>query len=197
MNKIVVVSLAAILLLGTGTALFIMQASQPEDDTGTVASTSTDSNATAATTTDISPAVKDDAKKTTKIYTNTLFGYSFSYPSSWISDLEQHIKNSPILSIASVHEPKEEQPRRFSVTINLVKRAIKDHAPKTEPITIDGIEATAYIFPDGYECTESGDCSFILIPIVRNNMWYEITLANDAKTLDAYRDILASFEFTN
>ena len=193
MNKIVVASLAAILLLGIGTVLLITQAPQPQGDTGTVAST-TDS--TAATTTDISPTVKDDGGKKTKTYTNTLFGYSFSYPSSWISDPEQHIKNSPILSIVSVHEPKEEQPRRFSVTINAIKRTIKDHATKTEPITIDGISATAYIFPDGYECTESGDCSFILIPVLRKDLWYEITLANDAKTLDAYRDILASFKFS-
>ncbi len=137
-----------------------------------------------------------------KTYTNERFHYSFSYPDAWALEPEQNIidTNNAILSIVSVYELASTSPHRFGVTVNQVERTIKNHASTTEPMVIGGVQATAYFFPDGYGCTPSEqdpDCSFFLIPIKRNGVWYEITAANSAKTLDYYRPILASFQFTN
>lgn len=132
-----------------------------------------------------------------KSYANDAFHYSFSYPGSWTLDpeiaVEDDVHHMP--SIVSAHEEKD-SPRRFSVTINRDERDLKEFAPVTEAVTVGGKTATAYIFPDGYDCTDDPDCSFFLIPVFHNGVWYEIVAANDAKTLDAYRTILASFSFT-
>ena len=98
-----------------------------------------------------------------------------------------------------MHEATSTSPHRFGVTVNRNERTIKRSATTTVEVTLDKVKATAYIFPDGLQCTPSEadpDCSFFLIPIFRDGVWYEITAANDAKTLDAYRDILESFRFT-
>lgn len=130
-----------------------------------------------------------------KTYTHTKYHYSFSYPSSWVMEKEGFVADI-IPSILSVHEDKAEEPMRFSVTINSSERNIKNSAARTEQVMVAGQSRTAYIFPDGYECQGDPDCSFILVPILRNGLWYEITAANNAKTLTAYREILTSFRFT-
>lgn len=135
----------------------------------------------------------------TKTYAHAIYSYSFVYPSDWVLEPEGKVMTpaSKIPSIVSVHETKEDQPKRFSVTINENKRDLTQHAEKTEAVMIGGVSVTAYLFPHGYECEEEGDCSFFLIPIERNGVTYEITGANEATTLTAYRAMLESFRFTN
>ena len=156
-----------------------------------------------STSTEVAPATPatQPLAATTKIYTNAAFGYSFSYPSSWVLEPETSVKDleNDMPSIVSVHDMRPFSPQRFSVTINRKERTIKNQAPKKESITVGGEATTAYIFPDGLDCKPTKtdpDCSFFIIPIQRGGVWYEINVANEAGTLDAYRTVLSSFKFT-
>lgn len=138
---------------------------------------------------------------TTKIYTNKTFGYSFSYPIDWVLEPETSVMDAQnnMPSIVSVHDTRPFSPQRFSVTINRKERTIQNQAPKKESVTVGGQSVTAYMFPDGLDCKPTKtdpDCSFFIIPIQRGGVWYEISVANEAATLDKYRAILASFVFT-
>lgn len=144
------------------------------------------------------PAAEDRAGT---IYANEEFGYSFAYPQGWLAEPEGAMEDliNQIPSMVSVYEPASTSPMRFSVTINRNERTIKNEAPGNEEVVVGGMAAKAYLFPDGYECAptpEDPDCSFFLIPIFRNGVWYELTGANKASTTEAYKDILASFRFT-
>lgn len=172
-----------------GVAATMPEASQVASSTGT------------APTTPATPSSTPAPAANTKTYTNTAFGYSFAYPSSWVLEPETSMvdaqNNMP--SIVSVHDTKPFSPQRFSVTINRKERTIKNQTSKTESIVVGGQNVTAYLFPDGLDCKPTKtdpDCSFFLIPIQRDGVWYEINVANEAVTLDAYRTILASFKFT-
>ncbi len=206
MNQKTMVVIAACVVLGLG-IFFVAKMQKPATnnvgvvatvpEASPVASTSTSAASTAAP----APSSTTAPAANTKTYTNAAFGYSFAYPSSWVLEPETSMvdaqNNMP--SIVSVHDTKPFSPQRFSVTINRKERTIKNQTSKTETVTVGGQAATAYMFPDGLDCKPTKtdpDCSFFIIPIQRNGVWYEINVANEAATLDAYRTILASFKFT-
>ncbi len=204
MNQKMIGILAVCIVVGFG-AFFIFKMPSKQADIGIAPTTDTETEIPQATTTSTSQnaapvASLGTTKAAVKTYIHSTFGYSFVYPNAWVLDEEKSIVDATdqMPSIVSVHDSAN-VPQRFSVTINRNERTLKDRAKKTQPITIGGQAATAYLFPDGYGCTvstEDPDCSFFLIPVQHNGVWYELTGANNAKTLDAYMPILASFTFT-
>ncbi len=203
MNQKMIVIVAVCVLLGLG-AFFVIKTQKKSVETNTNVNLSVQTEtpqAAPTASTSTAPAPTTPKPSTTKLYNNTAFGYSFSYPSTWALEPETSMvdaqNNMP--SIVSVHDTKPFSPQRFSVTINRKERTIKNQTSKTETVTVGGQAATAYMFPDGLDCKPTKtdpDCSFFIIPIQRNGVWYEINVANEATTLDAYRAILASFKFT-
>lgn len=203
MNQKTVVVVAACVILGLGAFFVIKMQKKPvETNTNVNLSVQTETPQAAPTaSTSTAPAPTTPKPSTTKLYSNAAFGYSFSYPTNWVLEPETSVVDAQndMPSVVSVHDTKPFSPQRFSVTINRKERTLKNEAPKTEPVTIAGQTVTAYLFPDGKDCKPTKtdpDCSFFLIPIQRDGVWYEINVANEAVTLDAYRTILASFKFT-
>lgn len=204
MNQKTIAGIIAVCIVA-GLGIFFMskmQKSPAMDTAATVfevsSTTNTSGVASTAPATQPSPVVSNP---NTKVYTNTAFGYSFSYPTAWTLEPETSIKDlqNDMPSIVSVHDTRPFSPQRFSVTINRKERTIQNQASKTESVIVGGQSVTAYMFPDGLNCKPTKtdpDCSFFIIPIQRNGVWYEISVANEATTLDAYRTILASFKFT-
>ena len=203
MNQKMIVIVAVCVLLGLG-AFFVIKTQKKSVETNTNVNLSVQTEtpqAAPTASTSSAPAPTTPKPSTTKLYNNTAFGYSFSYPTNWVLEPETSVVDAQndMPSIVSVHDTKPFSPQRFSVTINRKERTLKNEAPKTESITIAGQTATAYLFPDGKDCKPTKtdpDCSFFIIPIQRGGVWYEISVANEAVTLDAYRAILASFKFT-
>ena len=206
MNQKTMVVIVACVVLGLG-IFFVAKMQKPATNNIGVSATVPEASPVASTSTGTAPTTPTTPPSATapaaniKTYTNAAFGYSFAYPSSWVLEPETSMvdaqNNMP--SIVSVHEIKPFSPQRFSVTINRTERTIKNQASKTETVTVGGQVATAYMFPDGLDCKPTKtdpDCSFFIIPIQRDGVWYEISVANEATTLDAYRAILASFKFT-
>ena len=203
MNQKTIIIVGACVLLGLGAFFVIKTQKKPvETNTNVNLSVQTETPQAAPTaSTSSAPAPTTPKPSTTKLYNNTAFGYSFAYPSSWVLEPETSVVDAQndMPSVVSVHDTKPFSPQRFSVTINRKERTLKNEASKTEPVTIAGQTVTAYLFPDGKDCKPTKtdpDCSFFLIPIQRDGVWYEISVANEAVTLDAYRTILASFKFT-
>lgn len=206
MNQKTMVVIAACVVLGLG-IFFVAKMQKPVTNNVGVVATVPEAPPVASTSTGAASTTLATSSSTTapaantKTYTNTTFGYSFSYPTNWVLEPETSVVDAQndMPSVVSVHDTKPFSPQRFSVTINRKERTLKNEAPKTEPVTIAGQTVTAYLFPDGKDCKPTKtdpDCSFFLIPIQRDGVWYEINVANEATTLDAYRTILASFKFT-
>ncbi len=206
MNQKTMVVIAACVVLGLG-IFFVAKTQKPATNNVGVAATVPEASPVASTSTGAAPTTPATPPSATapatniKTYTNAAFGYSFSYPSTWALEPETSMVDAQndIPSIVNVHDTKLFSPQRFSVTINRKERTIKNQTSKTETVTVGGQAATAYMFPDGLDCKPTKtdpDCSFFIIPIQRNGVWYEINVANEAATLDAYRAILASFKFT-
>lgn len=135
-----------------------------------------------------------------KTYTNKKFGYSIRYPGGWIVESDMPIMDSvnKIRSSVAIHAP--DNSLGISVTVNDKKSMIPYESLSTEKIIIDSVERTAYIFPNGYEfCdTHKDDCSFFIIPIYRDEVWYEIHARGNARVIsEQWKDILASFVFVS
>lgn len=135
-------------------------------------------------------------------YTNTAYGYSFQFPKDWVLEPHRSVVDSTnkLRSIIEVHNKKNTSVVR--VIVNEDEKLLKHSALKTQKVTIAGKEYVAYLFPQGYECGMASpgakDCSFFVIPIYRNGVWYEIYGAGNAKTVTkAYKDILSTFVFEN
>lgn len=200
-QKTVAIGIAACVLVGIG--IFFGVTMQKNPTVGPVADVASEASSIATTSAaaEASPVAPVAQSSTVKTYTNIAFGYSFSYPAAWVLEPETSVVDAQndMPSIVSVHDTRPFSPQRFSVTINKKERTIKNQTSKTEVVTVGGQSAAAYLFPDGLECKPTKtdpDCSFFIIPIQRNGVWYEINVANEATTLDAYRSILASFKFT-
>jgi len=205
-QKTIAVVAAVCIIVGLG-IFFVVKMQKPATNSVEVAAVVPEVSSVASTTADVAPTTPSTQSSdttsaaNTKIYTNIAFGYSFSYPNNWVLEPETSVVDAQndMPSMISVHDAKLFSPQRFSVTINRKERTLKNEAPKTESITVAGQTVTAYLFPNGKDCKPTKtdpDCSFFLIPIQRNGVWYEISVANEAATLDAYRTILASFKFT-
>lgn len=136
-----------------------------------------------------------------KTYTNAKFGYSIQYPNGWIVDPEQATIDTvnKILSAVDIHTP--DNTKRLIIVVNEREWLLKHGTDFKQTIPIARTHQTAYIFPEGHECRmadpERIDCSFFVVPIFYNDMWYELHAIGDAQTVtNEWRDILSSFRFT-
>ena len=145
----------------------------------------------------------------TDTYRNTIFGFSFLYPSGW-TITEKRISEPIPLVVEVVDSLKT---HRLSVEVYkdadfvaTVKDRIARHipidleSPKTDQIMIDGTSHEAYIYPDGFECNmgnpDQGDCSFFRAYVLQgNDIVYELYALGDAKTISSlYRQIFSTFK---
>ncbi len=136
-----------------------------------------------------------------KTYTNAKFGYSIQYPDGWIVDPEQAIIDTvnKIPSVVEIHTADNN--KRLSILINEREWLLKHSTSFKQPIAIGEAQHTAYMFPRGHECGmadhETIDCSFFVVPIFYNGMWYELHAMGGAQTVtNEWRSIVSSFRFT-
>lgn len=135
-----------------------------------------------------------------KTYTNKQFGYSVRYPSGWIVEPDKPIMDNVnrLRSSVAIHAPDNSQ--GISITVNEKKSMLPYEALFTQEITINGTKQTAYIFPSGYEFCDAlkDDCSFFIVPIYRDGVWYELHARGNARTInEQWKDILSSFKFAD
>lgn len=188
MNRTIWIALVAVIALAIGGWLYLNQSSQPE---------ATD---TVMREDDVFGLESESAS--TNIYTNTKFGYSIKYPSSWTLEPEQKIVDrvNKIHSLVMVHD--SDRTHVLQILVNENEWMLKHEAPTSTQVSINGSTQTAYIFPRGYECAmgnpDDPDCSFFVVPIYHNGLWYEIHASGDATIVnEMYSDILSSFRFSN
>lgn len=135
-----------------------------------------------------------------KTYTNSKQGYSIQYPADWTVEKERIILDAvnKIPSVVTLisHDKKQ----NITILLNQKESQMKNESLNTQRITVAGAQQTAYLFPEGYEChmADPGreDCSFFLVPIYRNGMWYELKASGKAESItDFYQKILSTFTF--
>ncbi len=141
-------------------------------------------------------------KDNLQIYVNYNFGYRIEYPLNWTIDSEKRIMDdvNKIESLVKIYDTSHEH--GVIITVNQKDSILKNEAPATEKVIIDGVPQVAYLFPEGYEChmrnPNQKDCSFFIIPINHNGLWYEIKIIGEAKNVsEAHKKILSTFKFTN
>lgn len=141
-------------------------------------------------------------KDNLQIYVNYNFGYRIEYPLNWTIDSEKRIMDdvNKIESLVKIYDTSHEH--GVIITVNQKDSILKNEAPATEKVIIDGVPQVAYLFPEGYEChmrnPNQKDCSFFIIPINHNGLWYEIKIIGEAKNVsEAHKKILSTFKFVN
>lgn len=74
--------------------------------------------------------------------------------------------------------------------------------PTRALVDMGGIPAIAYIHPKGYECYNAGeegqvlDCSFFVVPVRKDAIWYRFGAAGNAREVKGiYAAILSTFRF--
>lgn len=144
----------------------------------------------------ISETINNGEKQ--KTYTNTQFGFTFSYPPTWdfIDKTAEVYRKDETLLIISVNDRKHV----FGVKVWSNKREppLLSAAEVKQPIVIDGRSETVSFFPEGYECYDMPEqgCDFFGIPVKRGNYTYELNAAGEAKTVTPiYQKILSTFKF--
>lgn len=202
---ILIATILILAIIGSG-AYFVMHqnsrsATSSEESLGDSQTPSTTSNQilpieqqSAATSTS-SPAIH------LKTYTNAKFGYSIQYPDGWIVDPEEAIIDSvnKIPSVVDIHTADNN--KRLAIVVSEKERLLKYSAIFKQPIAIGETPQTAYMFPRGHEChmadPERIDCSFFIVPIFYNGMWYELHAIGGAQTItNEWSSIVSSFRFT-
>jgi len=136
-----------------------------------------------------------------KIYKNETYGFEFKYPNDWSYNGEESIIVGPNDIPLRVSVENEKNDYYFSVSIdkNWSTTNFYYDASTKEPVVIDKVKYTAYIFPYGYEVyepEEGKDYSTFTIPIKRGDRYYIISGRGHAKNLADYNDILSTFKFT-
>lgn len=154
------------------------------------------------TSTQIASSTDKEIKNDLLTYVNSNFGYSIGYPLNWTPDSEKRImdETNKIESLIKISDISLEH--GIIITVNQNEYPLLSEASITEKVVINGILETAYIFPEGYECRMRNpakkDCSFFIIPIHHNGLWYEIKITGEAKNISEFhKKILSTFKFTN
>ena len=137
-----------------------------------------------------------------KTYANSKFGYSVQYPSSWVVGPDKPIVDAVNKIRSAVTLYPTDESRHLSILVNEKEWLIKMETLFTQEVTVAGAKYTAYIFPEGYEChmadPDRKDCSFFVVPIFRDGVWYELHAQGDARAITSeWSKILSSFKFTN
>lgn len=151
--------------------------------------------------TDVSVSSIATADSSWKTYTNTNYGYSIKYPSSWTVEPEKQIvdKVNNIYSNVKIHDSTNAH--AIQVQVNGKEWLLKHETLQTAQVTIKGSAQTAYMFPNGYECygtKSSDDCSFFVIPILSKGVRYELHANGDARTVtQLYKDIFSTFTLSS
>ena len=133
-----------------------------------------------------------------KTYDNPTYGYQFKYPADWTlqDNGVDFTYNNRIFSSISVFGSKH----NFSVQVVGNKPGVVLSGEIRGSVMVSDIPATAFIFPEGYECYDFKieDCSFFEIPIWKDSLWYRIGggMGANEKPDDIYLQILSTFKFT-
>ncbi len=139
-------------------------------------------------------------KSTWHTYTNTKQGYSIRYPADWVITPEKSfidgVNNIPSL----VYISDKNKQHSIYIEVNRKEWLLKNEALIHQKMSINSVEHTVYIFPNGYECYDSkpgDDCSFIQVPIKHGSVWYNLGAIKDAKKYEGiYADIFSTFRFS-
>lgn len=130
------------------------------------------SSMTASIATPVADIPGDDVQAT---YTNDTYGYSLTYPANWFVSEDRKIIDTVNNIYSIIYFSKREGGRDVMVSVSGNEWKLKDKAPSTKDVTIDGNTETAYIFPEGYDCTGgAAECSFYTIPMKNGDMWIDI-----------------------
>ena len=135
-----------------------------------------------------------------KTYINTKWGYSIKYPVDWSVGKEEIILDSINKIPSAVTLSSSDKKQHITILLNQKEWGLKYEAPKTQKITVVGAQQTAYLFPGGYECHMADpvteDCSFFVVTLYRDGMWYELRAAGKAETVtNFYQQIFSTFTF--
>lgn len=142
----------------------------------------------------------DSVSRHLKTYTNAKWGYSIKYPTDWSVGKEEIILDSTNKIPSAVTLSSSDKKQHITILLNQNEWGLKYEAPKTQQITVAGEQQTAYLFPGGYEChmADPGaeDCSFFVVPLYRDGVWYELRATGKAETVtDFYQQIFSTFTF--
>jgi hypothetical protein len=152
----------------------------------------------------IAKKVGDNPASNLQTYRNEKYGFEFQYPNGWIvrednfSSVGEGLNDS--FQVAIYSGDKKES---FNVTVSDKAPSAYIYEGEKKKVIIDGLEYTAYLFPNGSECfgdnIQPEQCKEMDIPLQKNGKWFVFGGGGEYTNLlsDQFLKIISTFKFTN